>query len=163
MMHLAFALTVRGTPQLYYGEEIAMEGGEDPDNRRDFPGGFPSDSHNAFTAAGRNKDQQRIWEWTRDWIALRREQSALRRGRLIDLFSDDDVYAYARKDENETLIVVINCSKTEKKVRIAAEAIGAQDGVRMSALYGTKQETSFSNGEAQLQVPAATVALFKVN
>ena len=37
MMHVAFILSVRGIPQLYYGEEIGMEGKDDPDNRRDFP------------------------------------------------------------------------------------------------------------------------------
>ena len=41
-------MTSRGTPILYYGDELAMPGGEDPDNRRDFPGGFPGDSRNAF-------------------------------------------------------------------------------------------------------------------
>ena len=46
-------MTTRGTPQIYYGDEIAMAGGGDPDNRRDFPGGFPGDARNAFTAHGR--------------------------------------------------------------------------------------------------------------
>ena len=53
MMHVAFTLSVRGIPQLYYGEEIAMEGKDDPDNRRDFPGGFPGDARNAFDRSGR--------------------------------------------------------------------------------------------------------------
>ena len=39
-LHVAFIMTVRGIPQIYAGEEIAMEGEDDPDNRRDFPGGF---------------------------------------------------------------------------------------------------------------------------
>src|SRR6185436_19186289 len=52
-LHIAFTLSVRGIPQLYYGEEIAMEGKEDPDNRRDFPGGFPGDARNKFESSGR--------------------------------------------------------------------------------------------------------------
>ncbi len=44
-----FIMTTRGTPLLYYGDELAMPGGGDPDNRRDFPGGFPNDARNAFT------------------------------------------------------------------------------------------------------------------
>ena len=46
---LAFVLlaTLRGTPEIYSGDEIAMEGKEDPDNRRDFPGGFKAGDHNA--------------------------------------------------------------------------------------------------------------------
>ena len=45
MLHVAFVLSVRGIPQLYYGEELAMEGKEDPDNRQDFPPGFPLRPH----------------------------------------------------------------------------------------------------------------------
>ena len=50
-LKLAFGLTLtlRGIPELYYGDEIGMPGGGDPDNRRDFPGGWPGDPKNAFT------------------------------------------------------------------------------------------------------------------
>src|SRR5262249_62093047 len=51
-------MTMRGTPQLYYGDEIAMAGAGDPDNRRDFPGGFPGDPRDAFKPATRAADQQ---------------------------------------------------------------------------------------------------------
>ncbi|MDQ5844652.1 MAG: alpha-amylase family glycosyl hydrolase, partial [Acidobacteriota bacterium] len=71
MLHMAFTLSVRGIPQFYYGEEIAMEGGHDPDNRRDFPGGFPGDSRNAFEAQGRKSKEQQMYEWTREWVRLR--------------------------------------------------------------------------------------------
>jgi glycosidase len=52
----AILLTMRAMPQIYSGGEIAMTGGEDPDNRHDFPGGFPGDTHNAFTASGPERD-----------------------------------------------------------------------------------------------------------
>jgi glycosidase len=38
-------MTARGIPMIYYGDEIGMRGGGDPDNRRDFPGGWPEDAH----------------------------------------------------------------------------------------------------------------------
>ena len=47
-----FILTTRGTPQLYYGDEIAIRGGGDPDNRRSMPGAFPGDPRNAFAEVG---------------------------------------------------------------------------------------------------------------
>src|SRR5258708_9728735 len=53
-----FLLTTRGIPMIYYGDEIGMRGGDDPDNRRDFPGGFPADAHNAFEAAGRTPEEE---------------------------------------------------------------------------------------------------------
>src|ERR1041385_8525386 len=81
MMHVAFTLSVRGIPQLYAGEELAMEGKDDPDNRRDFPGGFPygssPDTRSAFTKEGRRRDEQRMFEWTQKWIRLRLEHSEI--------------------------------------------------------------------------------------
>ncbi|HYJ47032.1 MAG TPA: alpha-amylase family glycosyl hydrolase, partial [Pyrinomonadaceae bacterium] len=77
MLRTAFLLSVRGIPQLYYGDEIAMEGADDPDNRRDFPGGFPGDARDAFARGGRTPREQRMFNWTRDWISLRREHSAI--------------------------------------------------------------------------------------
>ena len=55
-LELAYTLllTVRGTPLLYYGDEIALPGGGDPDNRRDFPGGWAGDPRNAFDPSGRH-------------------------------------------------------------------------------------------------------------
>ncbi|HWO00125.1 MAG TPA: alpha-amylase family glycosyl hydrolase [Blastocatellia bacterium] len=54
----SFIMTTRGTPQIYYGDEMAMAGGSDPDNRRDFPGGFPGDVRDAFSENGRTAEQK---------------------------------------------------------------------------------------------------------
>ncbi|HKS10334.1 MAG TPA: alpha-amylase family glycosyl hydrolase, partial [Pyrinomonadaceae bacterium] len=116
MLHTAFILSVRGIPQLYYGEEIAMEGGEDPDNRRDFP-------VRAFDAKGRNEKELEMLAWTRDWIRLRREHSALRRGRLIDLIYDDNVYVFARQDNTETVVIAINRQDKEQDVTLPFNAL----------------------------------------
>src|SRR5439155_14236 len=61
-LRLAFGLTLtlRGIPEVYYGDEIGIQGGGDPDNRRDFPGGWIGDKNDAFTQAGRTSDQQEI-------------------------------------------------------------------------------------------------------
>ena len=101
MLHTAFILSVRGIPQLYSGEEIAMEGKDDPDNRRDFP-------VSAFKAEGRKPNEQQMFDWTRSWIRLRREHAAMRSGRLIDLFYDDETYVFARQHKNETVIIALN-------------------------------------------------------
>ena len=116
MLHTAFILSVRGIPQLYAGEEIAMEGKEDPDNRRDFP-------VSAFSATGRKPKEQEMFEWTRAWIRLRREHSAIRRGRLIDLHYDDNVYVFARQDKAETVIVGINRGNKEQEVTLLYKSV----------------------------------------
>ena len=152
MMHTAFILSVRGIPQLYAGEEIAMEGGEDPDNRRDFPS-------SAFKSEGRNAKQQQMFDWTRAWIGMRRAHGALRSGRLIDLFFDDDTYVFARQLAKETIIVAINRENKEKQVSIPVGTIGLKDGVMLKALIGDVS-ARVVNGEAKLVLPAqSAVAL----
>ena len=146
MMHTAFILSVRGIPQLYAGEEIAMEGGEDPDNRRDFPS-------EAFKAQGRTAKQQQMFEWTRSWIGLRREHAALRSGRLIDLFFDDEAYVFARQLEKETIIVAINRENKVKQVSLPVGTIGLKDGVMLKGLIGDVSGRVV-NGEAVLTLPA---------
>jgi len=145
-----------------YGEEIAMEGKEDPDNRRDFPGGFPGDSRNAFTPGGRTVKEQRMYQWTRDWIRLRAEHSALRRGNLIDLFYDDDAYVFARQDKTETVIIAINRTDQEKLVVIPASTIGLKDGGELSSLIGLTTSARVTNGQATIAIPPKTAVPYAV-
>jgi glycosidase len=162
MLHTAFMLTVRGTPQLYTGEEIAMEGRDDPDNRRDFPGGFPGDPHDAFAAASRTAHEQRMWQWTHDWLQLRREHSALRKGRLVDLYYDDDAYAYARVDSREAVIIAINRSATEKTITIPAATIGARDGQELLPVKGANSNSTVTNGQAVLAIEPRTAIAYQI-
>ncbi|HEX9628737.1 MAG TPA: alpha-amylase family glycosyl hydrolase [Pyrinomonadaceae bacterium] len=162
MMHIAFTLSVRGIPQLYYGEEIAMEGKEDPDNRRDFPGGFPGDSRNAFMAEGRKPTEQRMFEWIRSWVRLRAEHSAIRRGRLVDLFYDDDSYVFARQNTHETVIVAFNRAGKEKKVTLPAGSIGLKDGAELSPLIGTATSSRVLNGQATLTLARSSASALVV-
>jgi glycosidase len=143
MLHTAFILSVRGIPQLYSGEEIAMEGKEDPDNRRDFPVA-------AFIAAGRKPKEQEMFEWTRTWIRLRREHAAIRRGRLIDLHYDDNVYVFARQDNTETVIIGINRQDKEQQVTVPYRSI--------EPLIG---KIRVSGGQTAITLPANSAVAFK--
>ena len=90
-------------PQIYSGDEIVMPGGGDPDNRRDFPGGFAAaDSAanaakaNAFAAAGRSAAEQAMFSWVSELAALRKAHPALACGAEQVLSSDKDLLVYAR-------------------------------------------------------------------
>lgn len=154
MMHVAFILSVRGIPQLYYGEEIAMRGNDDPDNRRDFP-------VRAFKGEGREPHEQKMFEWTRKWVQLRREHAAIRTGRTIDLFYDDETYVFARQHGNETLIVAINRQKQQKSVKLPVGTIGLKDGVMLKTLIGADASSPVNGGEAVLKLPAQTAVAFR--
>jgi glycosidase len=103
-----FLMTTRGTPLLYYGDELAMPGGGDPDNRRDFPGDFPGDERNAFTNAGRTAAENDVFEHLKLLTKLRAELPALRRGSLVNLYDEEQQTAYARTLGGEAVIVAIN-------------------------------------------------------
>lgn len=109
-LKLAFTLlmTTRGTPLIYYGDEIAMPGGGDPDNRRDFPGGFPGDTRDAFTEAGRTADEQAVFQHVRKLARLRAANDCLRRGTLAHLAAAAEVYAYSRTTPGCTAVVILN-------------------------------------------------------
>jgi glycosidase len=102
---LALLLLLKGIPQLYSGEEIAMAGGSDPDNRHGFPGGFPGDSTNAFAGEGLDPDARNALAWTRRLLAIRRECPALRSGRFIEVFADHDTLVI-RKDAGDSTALV---------------------------------------------------------
>ena len=154
MMHVAFILSVRGTPQLYSGEEIGMEGKEDPDNRRFFP-------PRAFKAEGRNPDERKMFDWTRSWIRLRREHGAIRSGRMIDLFYDDETYVFARQLANETVIIALNRENKQKQVTLPAGSIGLKDGTTLKTVLGADASSKVVNGEVALNLPAQTAVAFK--
>ena len=113
-LKLAFSLlaTLRGIPQLYYGDEIGMTGGADPDNRHDFPGGFPGDPHNTFLAGGRSPEEQEIFLHVQSLLRLRQKHPALRQGRQWHVGWDDSYYAFVRETAEEKLFVVFNNSQT---------------------------------------------------
>jgi len=162
MMHIAFTLTVRGIPQLYYGEEIGMKGGEDPDNRQDFPGGFPGDQRDAFQEQGRTTDQQRLFDWTKRWLRLRTQHSSLRRGKLIDLFYDQDVYVFARRDRSETVIVGFNRSDPERQVIMPAATLpNVQPGESIPLLGGPWRAT-VDQETIKITLPARSAIAYRV-
>lgn len=121
-----FLLTSRGTPLLYYGDEIALPGGNDPDNRRDFPGGWAGEAHNAFEASGRSASEQDVWRHVQRVAQLRAQRQELRGGATEQLMVTDQVYVYRRG----TTVVAINNGKEAIDVTIPvaslpADALGA--------------------------------------
>jgi glycosidase len=104
--------TIRGTPQLYSGDEIAMAGGDDPDNRRDFPGGFAGDAHNAFSAGGRTPVEQEVFAWTAGMLTLRRANTVLQQGIEQNLAATDDVFVFVRAPGGE------GCSPDHSRQRV---------------------------------------------
>jgi neopullulanase len=111
-LKVAFGLlaTLRGMPQVYSGDEVAMRGGPDPDNRHDFPGGFPGDAKSAFTARGRTPEQQDVFAWLQGLLQLRSREAALTEGQQQNIFADDTAFAFLRGSDLEA-----GCTNADSK------------------------------------------------
>jgi len=112
-------LTTRGIPQIFYGTEIGMKENEDHGTlRKNFPGGFPNDSRNAFTKEGRTEYESDIFDYFKKMLALRKEYPALAKGTLIHFPPENDVYIYVKKLNSEIVLNIVNASDSKVKVDI---------------------------------------------
>ncbi len=156
----AFVLTTRGVPQLYYGDEIAMEGEDEPTTRRDFPGGFPGDKRNAFTASGRTKEEQDLFEYIRRLTNLRRELEPLKSGSLVNLYVSEQQYAYARTTRNETVVVVINNDNNRAEIEFDITRAGLRNGASLIDRLGASREATVRDGKLKVTLPQRSAAIF---
>lgn len=120
LLSVLLQMTFPGAPCVYYGDEIGLAGGKDPDNRRGFPW-----------------DDQLSWDLEilaahKELIALRRTCSALRHGSYRRLQTDSvAIHAFERKVAGDHLIVAINCWDDARSIDIP-EVVGSDFDV----LYG---------------------------
>lgn len=156
-------MTSRGTPILYYGDEIAMRGGSDPDNRRDFPGGFPNDARNAFADSGRTNEEKEVWNHLALLGKLRRELAPLRRGTTLDLLDEEQQTAYARLTENQAVLVVFNNDKKAAKIEFDVSMI-KPFGVNatLTDRLGKVSDVKIINGKISFSMPARAAGIFTV-
>jgi glycosidase len=158
---LAFGLTLtlRGIPELYYGDEIAMPGGNDPDNRRDFPGGWHDDEKSAFTVEGRTPEQQEVFAYVEKLLRLRREHAALRGGQLWHLSSDDTSYVFLREAEEEKLVFAFHNGTQPRDLNIPLRDTPGQDAGGAAVLFGNAQ-ADVSAHTLHLHLPAQSLSIF---
>ena len=108
---LALLLTVKRIPQLYYGTEVLMNGTKEVTDglvRCDFPGGFPGDAHNCFTAAGRTPAEQGMFEWLSRLLHWRQGNEVITRGTMKQFIPFNGVYVIARQLDGRTVLTVLN-------------------------------------------------------
>ena len=138
---LALLLTVRRTPQLYYGTEILMNGTKevtDGNVRKDFPGGFPGDTHNAFTAEGRTAAENAMFNWLSRLLHWRKGNDIITRGTMKQFIPYDGVYVIARQLDGHGVIVLLNGTTKSQTINT----------LRYSELY--KREGKKSDSEILL-------------
>jgi len=148
-----FLFTTRGIPLIYYGDEIGMPGGSDPDNRRDFPGGWLRDSRNAFTPLGRTASELDLFNHVRKLGALRGGAEALRRGRLVHLAAEENAYVYARISPQQRMVAALNISDQPQAVQVDVTPLGPAAGARLEPRFGGAVTQAIDGPELTLQLP----------
>jgi len=148
-MGVGFLLTTRGIPCIYYGTEILMKNFADPDGkvRADFPGGWPGDTVNKFTVAGRSREENEAYFYINKLAHIRRQNPALQTGKLTQFVPENDTYVYFRSNDTSTFMVVMHYGDKEGRLPL----------VKFSEMFtGYKKGWDVMNGkECKLDEPLA--------
>lgn len=126
---LALLLTINRIPQLYYGTEVLMSGTKeetDGNVRKDFPGGFAGDTHNCFTAEGRTKAENVMFQWESKLLHWRQGNELISKGKQTQFIPYKGIYVIARQYRNRTSLTILNGKRAEATMPVAryAEVIG---------------------------------------
>ena len=119
-MAMAFMMTTRGIPFIYYGNEILLTGSKsDGDGvmRNDFPGGWPGDPKDAFTASGRTPEQNEAFNFLTKLLNWRKTDQVVQFGTLTQYIPENGVYVYFRSYEGKKVMVVLN-NNNDKSVQL---------------------------------------------
>lgn len=131
----ALLLTMNRIPQLYYGTEILMNGTKevtDGNVRKDFPGGFPGDTHNCFTREGRTRAENAMFDWTSRLLHWRQGNEAISKGKQTQFIPWHGVYVLARQYKGKNVMTILNGKKQAAKMEVGryAEIIGTHTTAR---------------------------------
>ncbi len=126
---LALLLTINRIPQLYYGTEVLMNGTKavtDGNVRKDFPGGFPGDTHNCFTAEGRTKAENGMFDWLSQLLHWRQGNEVITKGSQTQFIPYKGVYVIARQYNGKTVLTILNGKHADNELTVNryAEVIG---------------------------------------
>ena len=131
----ALLLTMNRIPQLYYGTEVLMNGTKevtDGNVRKDFPGGFPGDTHNCFTREGRTRAENAMFDWTSRLLHWRQGNEAISKGKQTQFIPWHGVYVLARQYKGKNVMTILNGKRQTAKMEVGryAEIIGTHATAR---------------------------------
>jgi glycosidase len=156
-------LTTRGVPQLYYGDELGMTGADEPTTRKDFPGGFPGDQRNAFTKEGRTDEEQELFEYIRKLTHLHLELQPLQSGKLVNLYSSEQQYAYARVTKRAAVVIVINNDSKPAQLEFDVVGTGLADGVLLTDRMDGSKAVVVTQGRLVVSLAGRSAAVLARN
>lgn len=138
-----------GIPAIYYGDEIGLSGGKDPDCRKPFE--WRADRWN-----------QELREWVKKLITIHRSLDALKRGDYRRLYNKDGILVYSRKFNDQQIIVAQNASSETREVKLNLNEQGIGNGVVLNDLLGNGS-WRVDNSMLTFNLPAVSGVILRVS
>ncbi len=159
---MSVLLTLRGIPQIYYGSEIGMTGKKeigDGDIRRDFPGGWPQDSLNAFDPLQRSPKQKQYFDFTQKLLQWRKSATSIHKGKTLHFVPQEDVYVYFRYLKDEAVMVIVNNGTQDESLKLSRFEEGLK-GVESGFEIISDRKIDF---DKILEIPAETCFIIELS
>ena len=86
--------------------------------RKDFPGGFPGDGHNAFTREGRTKQEQQMFSWLSRLLHWRQGNNVITKGTMIQFIPFKGIYVIARQYKGKTALTILNGTNAQAQLEV---------------------------------------------
>jgi glycosidase len=169
-LKLAFGVLTmtRGMPQIYSGDELAMEGGDDPDNRRGFPGGFGTSG--AFSPADRTAEQKEMFNWVKGLIKLRASRTELSGGEEQVLLANRGTMLFVRGEDLKVgcandkprVIVVVNTGSTTENVETSTEDTSLTGCLKPELIWGDGESPTLNEATLRLKIGPRRILVIAV-
>jgi len=148
---VVFLMTYIGAPVIYYGDEVGMMGGEDPDCRRTM-------------IWDKNQQNINLLNFYKRMIKLRRESQALRRGSFKSLYQQDNLYCYSRQLNEEKIIIALNNSAKNEEINISFPEIKTGKRLKVKDIFTDVVDPLIINqNEPNLKVAAHDFRILSVS
>ncbi|MHB1686919.1 MAG: glycoside hydrolase family 13 protein [Ignavibacteriaceae bacterium] len=170
---LAFQMTYRGAPMIYYGDEVGMWGADDPDDRKpmvwdnlkyDDEVITPASGYKKGFGAYKVEQNKNLLSFYKKMIGIRNNNPALQYGSLAFIYSNDpkETFAFLREFGKEKIIVVFNLGKNFANFELPFA--GKNDSYKelISGEAGSLINSGNGGEALMIQIPSNSVKIFRI-
>jgi neopullulanase len=159
-MGIAYFLTTRGIPQIFYGTEVLLThpGDNHGDIRKDFPGGWKGDTVNGFTGEGLTSQEKDAQEFIRKMLNWRKEKEVIHSGKTTHFLPYDGMYVYFRHNQNDMAMVVLNKNSGETTLKTTRLTEMLKGKTSATEVISGKKLSDLS----EIKLPGRSVSVFEI-
>lgn len=160
-MGMAYFLTTRGIPQIFYGTEVLLThpGDDHGDIRKDFPGGWEGDKVNGFTGQGLTPREKDAQKFIRKLLHWRKEKEVIHTGKTTHFLPFNGMYVYFRYNQDDMVMVVLNKNSAETTLNTSRMAEMLKGKTSAKEIISAKTISNL----LEIILPGRSVSVFEIN